>query len=249
MAGPTDKAQIAKQILSMIAGMALGGGAGGTAGALGRLALGSSFGGGTFGAGGVDQFKAKGYPTEFAPMPYHEFDVNYDPSGVANNNSQGKANASIIAEAGIMQDLDLHNRTITKYVRPGMTPRELRMALDLGQEEEKRLPQYWNESTSRLPFAVSSSAVKGIRITPEGQIQVKWGGKPSPKNPSGWYTFKQYPNTYEASKAAQELLMSDSIGRAVYPIIYRKKKNPNFQPKTPGLGSWNRKNYDASMAV
>jgi hypothetical protein len=47
-----------------------------------------------------------------------------------------------------------------------------------------------------------------------------------------------------ASKAARELLESDSIGRAVWPVRSRPLKKPN-----PKLGGWNKKNYEAGYAV
>ena len=110
-------------------------------------------------------------------------------------------------------------------------PKTVRAALQRGLEEEKNLAAFWNESASRRPFQVSSSAVTGIRMTPDARIQVQWTGCPT------WYTFKQYPDTHEASLAAQKLLQADSIGRAVYPVVSRKVTNPL-------LGEWNSENYD-----
>ena len=111
----------------------------------------------------------------------------------------------------------------------------VRAALHRGLEEEKNLAAFWNESESRRPFSVSSSAVTGIRLTPDARVEVQWKGKPT------WYTFRQYKDTHEASLAAQKLLQADSIGRAVYPVVSRPTKNPL-------LGSWNRANYDGAFA-
>lgn len=237
MAEQNENAQIAKEILAFLIGAGMNATpAARAAGILGSVSGASRSAPSIPGiSDAASQFMAKQYPEEFAPQPWHNYDVVNIP-GKANFNQHGKANSSVIDEAGVMQDIDLHNRTITKYLRPGMTPKQQRLALNQGLQEEKNLPQFWNESTSRRPFSVSSSAVSGIRLTPDARIEVQWKNKPT------WYTFKQYPNTYEASKAAQELLKADSIGRAVYPIRSR-----NIKP-TSDLGWWNYPNYDPSMA-
>lgn len=225
--------ELAKEVLALLVGMGF---SNTPAGLASRVLSGSPSIPSVPGMSGMaDKFMAKQYPEEFSPQAWHNYDVVNIP-GKANFNQHGKANSSIIDEAGIMQDIDLHNRTITKYLRPGMTPKQQRLALNQGLQEEKNLPQFWNESASRRPFSVSSSAVSGIRLTPDARIEVQW------KNGPTWYTFKQYPNTYEASKAAQELLKADSIGRAVYPVVSRNIKANN------DLGWWNRPNYDGAMA-
>lgn len=226
-----SKTEIAKALLQMALGMGVGGAMRGGPSLL-SIASGASFTPGV--PGGADAFMAKQYPTEFAPDRYHNYQVVNIP-GDANMNQFGKSYSDTIEEAGRMQTIKEHNDAIKKYIRPGMKPKELRAAIELGIADEKRLPQFWNESESRRPFKVSSSAITGIRLTPDARIQVQWKGKPT------WYTFQQYPNTQEASLAAQELLKADSIGRAVYPVISRKVNNPL-------LGSWNRKNYDGAFA-
>jgi len=229
-----SKQEVAKALLQLALGMGIGGAARGGPSLL-SIASGASFTPGV--PGGADAFMAKQYPTEFAPDRYHNYGVVYVPSvdGKANENQFGKSYRDVINEAGRMQTMKEHNDAIMKYVRPGMKPKELRAALEMGIEDEKKLPQFWTESQSRRPFKVSSSAVTGIRLTPDARIQVQWKGKPT------WYTFQQYPNTQEASLAAQELLQENSIGRAVYPVISRKVNNPL-------LGSWNRQNYDGAFA-
>lgn len=236
-----DKTQAAKQILTMLLSAGLGAGRpmGTTA-----VRLMSAVNNGNRGVSGLgsaaDAFIAKNYPSEFAPHAWHEYEVVNIPGKEPNHNQNGKVNKSIIDVAGVMQDLDLHNKTITQFLRPGMSPKEEREALQKGLEAEKKLPQFWNESSSRLPYSVSSTAVSGIRLTPDARIEVQWHTSPK------WYTFKQYPNTYEASKAAQQLLKADSIGQAVYPVIYRQSKQPKWKPK-PELGTWNTPNYDAAF--
>lgn len=228
----------AKDLLQILFGMGLGGIGGASGGTLGGTAS-VLMGGAMSGAGG--------YPTEFSPGSHHVYNVVYDPrpDGVKgpyrNMNYMGKADAAVIDAAAEQQTVNEHEEALMKYVRmlpANATPRQIQAAMDRGREEEKDLPKWWNESNNRREFSVSSSAVKGIRITPEGSVQVKWGKSPT------WYTFKNYPNTQLASQAAKELLKSDSIGRAVYPVVSHPPKKPN-----PLLGAWNRKNYEGAYAV
>ena len=232
-----DKAEIAKQLFSMALGMGLGRGVGGISFAPVSSGVGGAPVGGL--SGPASSFMAKQYPSEFAPSWSHNYNVVFIP-GEANFNQHGHADMDVIEEAGRMQTLQEHNDAITKYVKmlpPGADPKTVRAALHRGLQEEKNLPAFWNESKSRRPFSVSSSAVTGIRLTPDARIEVQWRNSPK------WYTFKQYENTQKASLAAQDLLKSDSIGRAVYPVVSRQLKNPN-----PLLGGWNSANYDGAYA-
>lgn len=224
-------ATIAKEVLKALLSMGAGGMAGRVGGGVASRILGNM-------GAQTSKFTARTYPDEFAPDAFHKYTVHNIP-GAPNFNSEGKENAGTIEQAGRMQDIDEHNKAIRQFVRPGMTPREERDALNMGVEAEKRLPQFWNESESRVPFSVSSSAITGIRLTPDARIEVQWKSNPT------WYTFREYPNTYEASLAAQELLRADSIGRAVMPY-QRNGKMIKF--KDPTVAWWNKKNYDGAMA-
>lgn len=229
-----DKAEIAKQLFSMALGMGLGGIGGGVS----RFAVPSMMGDRS------SAFLAKQYPTEFAPGWAHNYDVVFIP-GEANLNSHGKSNKDVIETAGRMQTIDEHNDAINKFVRmlpPGSDNKTVRAALHRGLQEEKNLPQFWNESKSRRPFSVSSSAVTGIRLTPDARIEVQWRNSPK------WYTFKQYDDTQAASLAAQKLLQSNSIGRAVYPVISHGPGAPFMTKKGAVLGEWNADNYDGAYA-
>lgn len=233
----TDKSEVAKALFQMVLGLGMGMGSPASA----SVALTNVLSDAGFTPGmpaGSDTFLAKNYPTEFSPTPFHTYNVINIP-GKANMNQHGKANADVIDEAGRMQTLEEHNDAIRKYVHPGMTPKQLRVALDRGLQEEKNLAPFWNESKSRRPFSVSSSAVSGIRLTPDGRVEVQWKSSPT------WYTFKQYPDVQTASLAAQQLLQADSIGRAVMPF-QRKGKILNF--KSPDISYWNYANYDPAYA-
>ena len=128
-------------------------------------------GGGIPGGGslppGADEFAAKQYPNEFAPEYNHMYKVVNIP-GAPNFNQHGKADAATIREAGRMQTIKEHNDTLLKYIRPGMTPRQMRDALNRGAEEEKRLPQFWNESKSRRPVVCSRRHPPDSRRTHRG---------------------------------------------------------------------------------
>lgn len=228
-----NKAEIAKQLFNIILGMGMGGAARGGI----SLSFVPSVASGM--PASAETFAAKNYPTEFAPDAFHNYNVMHVSNG-PNNNAWGKADSDIIDIAGRMQTLDEHNKAITKFVRPGMNPQQLRQALNMGLEAEKHLPAFWNESKSRIPFRVSSSAVSGIRLTPDARIEVRWGSSPK------WYSYKQYPDTQQASLAAQQLLQADSIGRAVMPF-QRNGKPLNFK-KGAVYSEWSKPNYDPAYA-
>lgn len=146
---------------------------------------------------------------------------------------------AMIDEAGRMQEINEHNRALFKYLRPGMSPKEADIALRQGEKEQQKLPQYWEDLKYRREFNVKSDAVHGIQITPDAKIQVKWKGSPE------WYTFRQFPNTYEASKEVQKLLSEPSLGRAVMPVLTMKGGD---KLAAKGYGKWNVANYNGAYA-
>jgi hypothetical protein len=145
----------------------------------------------------------------------------------------------MIDEAGRMQEINEHNRALFKYLRPGMSPKEADIALRKGEKEQQKLPQYWEDLNYRREFNVKSDAVHGIKITPDAKIQVKWKGSPE------WYTFRKFPNTYEASKEVQKLLSEPSLGRAVMPVLTMKGGD---KLAAKGYGKWNVANYNGAYA-
>ena len=185
---------------------------------------------------GTEAFLAKQYPDEFAPSVNHSYTVLPGAAPYTNMKSGD-------IEATRMQEIGEHNKAITKFLRPNMTPKEQRKALLDGLEYEKSLAPFWNESETRKghTYKASSTAVSGIRLTPDGRVEIAWK-----TNPNKYYTYKQYPNTYEASLAAQKLLKEDSIGTAVMPF-QRDGKMLHFK-KARDYGSWSRPNYDPAFA-
>ena len=147
-------------------------------------------------------------------------------------------------KAARMQTLREHNDAINQFLKPGQSKAERMEALRKGKQAEKELLSFWADKKPRVNYTPSSSAIEAIRITPENRIQVKWRGKPSKKNPSGWYTFLPSATPFEASEAFKSLVMAPSIGRAVYPVISRPLKKPN-----PYINNnWNSRYYDPSKA-
>lgn len=108
-----------------------------------------------------------------------------------------------------MQTLAQHNRALNKYLRPGMNPLQRRWAIEKGEEEERKLPEFWvDDVKARDPQSkASSSAVSGIKILPNGDISIQFrgGGK--------WYSYNGGANPYEAALEAHDLFTSHSIGR------------------------------------
>lgn len=201
--------------------------------------------GAALGGGAGDGYTPNGYPTEFSPKADHYYNIVSVAPGVHNAANMNDANIDL---GGIMQTVEEHEQALNKYVRPGMTPKEKRVAMELGKEEEAKKTQWWLESFTRenAKFKVSSSAIEGIRVTPDGHVEVKWKGK-SKSNPTGWYTFGQFANPHEASKAAVELMHMPSIGRAVLPY-QRNGKYIKYRQSVPGMCIWNKKYYNGAYA-
>lgn len=175
------------------------------------------------------KLKARGYPKK-----YH---ITRIP--LANGNHNAGLNAAVAKDAARMQDINEHNAALMKYIRPGMSPAALDEAIRKGSREERRLPQYWDDLQNRRQFNVRSDAVHAIQVTPDAKIQVKWKGSPT------WYTFRQYPDTHKASIEAQKLLMSPSLGRAVWPVLTRKGGK---KLAAKGYGKWNIEHYNGAYA-
>jgi hypothetical protein len=174
--------------------------------------------------------------------PESSMQVRITPVGDGVHNAM--LQVGVADKAARMQTLREHNDAINQFLKPGQTKAERMEAIRKGKQAEKELLSFWADKKPRVNYTPSSSAIEAIRITPENRIQVKWRGKPSKKNPSGWYTFLPSAPPFEASEAFKSLVMAPSIGRAVYPVISRPLKKPN-----PYItNNWNSKYYDPSKA-
>jgi hypothetical protein len=190
-----------------------------------------SLGGGLVPFGEGDNDVATSYPTTRMSVTLGE---------TTNNGELQRATAQ---KASKMQELNEHNRALTKFLRPGQTPAERIEAIRKGKEAEKKLWSFWADDKPRINYSPSSSAVESIRITPDNRVQVKWRGKPSKNNPSGWYDFLAAADPYQASEAFSALVTAPSIGRAVWPVLTRNVKKPQ-----PNLGWWNMTHFDPSKS-
>ena len=136
------------------------------------------------------------------------YDLNYIP-GPAQENRMLMQN--IANEAILRQTPEEHMRALTKYVRPGMTPAEKKIALQRGKEYEESLLSWWDDDRPRRNFTPSSSAVSGIRITPDNRIQIRFGrgGK--------WYSYRGGATPNQAAIELKKLIGTNgqSIGRAL----------------------------------
>ena len=207
--------------LAALFGAGIGAGmAGGAAGSIisglgGGGSFGGSFGGGVSTAGTGDKVSSIGHN--------FNYDLNYIP-GPAQENRMLMQN--VANEAILRQTPEEHMRALTKYVRPGMTPAEKKIALQRGKEYEESLLSWWDDDRPRRNFTPSSSAVSGIRITPDNRIQIRFGrgGK--------WYSYRGGATPNQAAIELKKLIGTNgkSIGRA----LCRKSKN---------FGQWARDHY------
>lgn len=182
---------------------------------------------------GPSSVGADGTPAETYPNPLHSVKVNYI-KGPPQFNAMLKR--GLAERASKMQTLEQHNDALLSHLRklpPNASPKAKHLAIMQGVADEEALDEYWDDKKPRKDYSPSSSAVSGIRITPDNRVEVAWG-----TNPNKWYTYIQHADPYEASMAAHKLLTSESIGRA---LIRKSKK--------PGVGDWGRAQYDKAMAV
>jgi hypothetical protein len=198
------------------------------------------FAAGVFGSAGLGSDAS--IDDSASDYPKSSMQVRITPVGDGVHNAM--LQVGVADKAARMQTLREHNDAINQFLKPGQTKAERMEAIRKGKQAEKELLSFWADKKPRVNYTPSSSAIEAIRITPENRIQVKWRGKPSKKNPSGWYTFLPSATPFEASEAFKSLVMAPSIGRAVYPVISRplKKFNPYIN------NNWNSKYYDPSKA-
>jgi len=193
---------MAGRILSMLVGALAAGGAGGMGGGIaGRVLSGGMTGRGPAPGTALD------YPDRNNDFIYNVDLVDVPEGGGPTFNQSYKAFPQ--PKYARMQTLDQHNRALNKYIRPGQSPLERRWAIEKGQEEERKLPEFWVDDTHARDdrSKASSSAVSGIKILPNGDISIQFRGK------GKWYTYNGGSNPYEAAMEAHDLFTSNSIGQ------------------------------------
>lgn len=151
------------------------------------------------------------------------YDLNYIPGDPQENRMLQQ---QIAAEGILRQTPEEHMAALTKYVRPNMTPDQKRKALQRGKEYEESLLSWWDEDRPRRNFTPSSSAVSGIRITPDNKIQIRFG------RGAKWYSYRGGATPNQAAIELKKLIGTNgqSIGRG----LLRKSKK---------YGQWARDHY------
>lgn len=200
----SEKEKMAEKVLraaaSMMASMVLGG----MSPVTGRL-VGRSIGTGT--ATRILEGAAPGTVSDYPKPNKFIYNVDYVP-GAPQNNAAYNGNPN--PRAMRMQTIQEHNRALNKYIRPGMSPLELRAAIENGKEEERKLDSFWtDDSRPRSNVRSSSSAVSDVHINPDGTLSVRFGGK------GIWYTYRGGADPYEAAMAAHDLVTAPSLGKAI----------------------------------
>lgn len=199
------------------AAIALFGSGASAAGGVGAMTLLSGVGGGTGATSSESMDKVDSLGHNF------NYDLNYIPGPAQMNRMLMQQTAD---EYAPRQTLAEHIAALRRYVRPGMNPAQMKEALRRGKEYEQSLPQWWDDDRPRKNFTPSSSAVSGIRITPDNKIQIRFG------KGSKWYSYRGGENPGAAANEVQKLIGKNgqSIGR-------------NLVRKSKVFGQWAREHY------
>lgn len=196
------------------AAIALFGSGASAAGGVGAMTLLSGVGGGASVDDGSDKANSLGHN--------FNYDLNYIPGKAQNNQMLQEQTGK---EYGPRQTLLEHVNALRRYVRPGMNPAQMKEALRRGKEYEQSLPQWWDDDRPRKNFTPSSSAVSGIRITPDNKIQIRFG------KGTKWYSYRGGSTPGEAAAEAMKLIgVRQSIGR-------------NLLRKSKDHGQWAKDHY------
>lgn len=197
------------------AAIALFGSGASAAGGVGAMTLLSGVGGGPSVDDGSDKVDSLGHN--------FNYDLNYIPGERQMNRMLMQQTAD---EYAPRQTLLEHVNALRRYVRPGMNPAQMKEALRRGKEYEQSLPQWWDDDRPRKNFTPSSSAVSGIRITPDNRIQIRFG------KGSKWYSYRGGATPGDAAKEVQKLIGKN--GQSIGQNLVRKSKT---------LGQWAKDHY------
>lgn len=187
------------------AAIALFGSGASAAGGVGAMTLLSGVGGGPSVEDGTDKAESLGHN--------FNYDLNYIPGPAQMNRMLMQQTAD---EYAPRQTLLEHVNALRRYVRPGMNPAQMKEALRRGKEYEQSLPQWWDDDRPRKNFTPSSSAVSGIRITPDNRIQIRFG------KGSKWYSYRGGENPGAAAAEVQKLIGKN--GQSIGQNLVRKSK-------------------------
>lgn len=130
------------------------------------------------------------------------YDVIYIPGAAQGNALRNRAEN----DAALAQTQQEHNDALNTYLAAMQYPPAVREMM--GRQIEKNLAK-WNpntDKTPRRPLTPSSSVISEIKITPENNIEVKFGNsKP--------YTYKGGDSVAAASREVLKLINSSSLGK------------------------------------
>ena len=209
------------------AAIAMFGSGASAAGGVGAMTLLSGVGGGGVGGGAGGAGTGASESMDKATNLGHNFnyDLNYIPGPAQMNRMLMQQTAD---EYAPRQTLAEHVAALRRYVRPGMNPAQMKEALRRGKEYEQSLPQWWDDDRPRKNFTPSSSAVSGIRITPDNRIQIRFG------KGSKWYSYRGGATPGAAAEEVKKLIGTNgkSIGQA---LARKGLKN--------GFGQWAEDHY------
>ena len=197
------------------AAIALFGSGASAAGGVGAMTLLSGVGGGPSVDDGSDKAESLGHN--------FNYDLNYIPGPAQMNRMLMQQTAD---EYAPRQTLLEHVNALRRYVRPGMNPAQMKEALRRGKEYEQSLPQWWDDDRPRKNFTPSSSAVSGIRITPDNKIQIRFG------KGTKWYSYRGGATPGAAAEEVQKLIGKN--GQSIGQNLVRKSKT---------LGQWAKDHY------
>lgn len=125
----------------------------------------------------------------------------------ADQNNAGLVRTPENLEAFIRQTPAEHEEALMKFQDKDNIPEDKK--IQLGIKNEEGLAKWWNDKEPRRPVTPTSSAVKKVRLGPNGDIYVTFGS--SPKE----YQYEGSSDPVRASEILRDLVAAESIGRAV----------------------------------
>lgn len=127
-------------------------------------------------------------------------------AGPAQNNA-GLVRTPENLESFLRQSEAEHRDALEQFAdNPNIPPDK---ALKLGIRAEEGLPKWWNDKEPRRPVTPTSSAVKKVRLGPNGDIYVTFGSS------NKEYQYEGSSDPVKASEILRDLVAAESIGRAV----------------------------------
>lgn len=149
---------------------------------------------------------------------------------------------------GNTMDRDLVNYALAQSLQ------EHNRAVQRGNEQN--LKEWWpgEDNKPRGPLHPKSTAVDGIMISKDGEIQIRW------KNGNGkWYTYRGGDDIRQTTEFVKDLMTAPSIGRALvrkgkyaWPnskhLNSEGKEDPSLGQLDSNIGQWGRAHYESDKS-